>query len=154
MNFLSVFTNFLLLVTFCLCQTIDTDWTDSVSGTYFNYAGLRRPSSSPWTVKKDSGVFSEIYRFNFGDVVDFLCHNKLSSATEHLEVFQKPSSTCSHIGDAKQRRAELINPLRPSDGIIIDYMNGEMCAKNFNSLEKAYKSPGFIYSVMLIKKIM
>jgi hypothetical protein len=141
MNFL-VLLSFLLLFYSILTQS-NTEWTDPVSGTYFNFVGLKRVPTIPWSVRKETGVFAELYRFNFGDNVSFMCHGKLGAATEHMEVFQKPTSTCSILGDINSRTVELINPFKPSEGIIVEYGGGDMCARSYHSLEKSFKSAKF-----------
>ena len=72
--------NFFLFLGFSLISNIltaqlPTEWTDPVSGTYYNFGSLKKDPSTPWKVKDgaDNGLFSMVYFFNFGDNINQKC---------------------------------------------------------------------------------
>lgn len=52
-----------------------TEWTDPISGTYFNFESLKKDPGNPWKVKDgvDNGLFSMVYFFNFGETPSQKC---------------------------------------------------------------------------------
>jgi hypothetical protein len=120
-----------LMVIFILLIIITCDeyeWTDPVSNTYYNYEGLKRDVNKPWIVKKSSGIFSDVYYFNFGVKLNGICHKGGSNVAETMEVHEKPTPTCSLLGNSEGREVSLIDQSNPNKGIVVTYKNGDKCS--------------------------
>ena len=131
--------NFLInvaILILCALHFIKTEshyeYTDKDSGTYFNFSKLKRETNNPWTVRKDSGIFAEIFRFNFGQNVEFNCRGKQGAIAENTEAFSQPTPICSILGDFNAKKVELINKQNTREGIIVEYGNGDVCQTGMN----------------------
>jgi hypothetical protein len=128
------------IIKFVFCEL--NEWTDPQSNTYYNYDGLKRNIDNPWTVKKNSGIFSDVFRFNFGVKLNGVCHKGASNVAETMEVYDKPTPTCSLFGQSENKEMSLINPADPDKGIIVIYTNGDRCNSSHQGF--ASKSTHFI----------
>lgn len=132
--------NLLLLITHIVSQF--NEWIDPITKTYYNYNGLRREINNPWCIKKESGIFSDVFHFNFGTKLIGACHKGEANVVESMEVYGKPTPTCSLFGNEEFKDIKLLNPLDPYKGIMIKYMMGDKCSSKLH--EYTNKSTTFI----------
>ena len=116
-----------ITINIVFCQDINNEWTDPITNTYYNYNGLQKEINSPWTIRKESGVFADVYKFNFGIKIDTICHKRFGNVIETMEVYDKPTPTCSIFGFSEYRQVKLINQENNYEGIIVTYENGDRC---------------------------
>lgn len=121
-----------------------TEWKDPATGTKFDFSGLARPVTTPWTIKQDHGMFKDIYNFNFGVNSNFKCRGRMGAVTVYTEAFGSPTNICSVIADVNNRNVRLLDANNPNKGINIEYSNGEICNAMMGNYQRKYKKANFI----------
>jgi hypothetical protein len=117
---------FLTLVT-QICSSPRLEWTDSTTGSYYNYSGLNRDYLNPWVVKKQQEVFTNTYMFNFGSYVEKDCKGSKANVIENMEIMGHPAPSCSKYGYMEYATVRMVNPANPNEGIMVTYGMGDSC---------------------------
>jgi hypothetical protein len=134
---------FMLLVLDVVKLQLNTEWTDPISGTYYNFGGLKRKRENPWNVRMEKGMITEIYRFNFGENVSTMCHGKYAPVTENLEIYHKPHSSCTIGGSLEAKNVFLMEAFNPNAGIVVEYAQGDMCTNNIRGYSRTQRTTRF-----------
>jgi len=119
------------------------EWEDPETKNYYNFEILKRSYSNPWIYRKDSGAFADIYRFNFGDNVNKECYGKIGSIVESFELQNQSASSCTVLGDYRDRKINLIKKENPNEGIYLEYTGKEVCMHSFVSNQSTMRSVRF-----------
>lgn len=132
-----------ILILLCFMFTINQnlEWTDPVSGTYFNIANLQKDINNPWKIRDstDNGIFAIDYFFNFGSNQNKLCKGKPSAVVEILDFLNQPTDACEIIGKYENSTFEVIDKDNVTKGITITYGNGDLCTTS--SIEQENGKP-------------
>jgi hypothetical protein len=110
-----------------ICSNPRKEWTDLITGNYYNYAGLNRDLDNPWVVRKPTDAYVSIYSFNFGSYVNIDCKGSRANIIEQIEVMGHPTPSCSKYGYMEYASAKMINSADPYEGIIVTYGMGDSC---------------------------
>ena len=130
---------------FITCEN-HLEWEDPATGNYYNFNALKRNYNNPWVYRKNSGSFSDIYRFNFNENVNHQCYGKKGSIIESFEIHNKAAATCSILGDYQNRKVNVINSNNPNEGVYLEYSGQEYCMHSFAGNQSTMRTVRFYLS--------
>ena len=140
---LTIFTlNLIYLFPLTSCENY-LEWEDKESGSSYDFSTLKRSFNNPWVYKKDSGAYSDIYRFNFNDNVNKQCYEKTGSIIESFEIQNQSAASCSILGDYQNRKVQMINRNNPNEGVSLEYSSIEVCMHSFVGGQSTMRSVKF-----------
>jgi hypothetical protein len=109
------------------------EWEDPLTSKFYDFSILERSNDNPWVYIKESGSFSIVHKFNFGNLVNKNCFGKTGSIIESYEITGRVSASCTVLGHYEDRNVDFIDKNNLDKGVVLAYQSKEPCLNPYNS---------------------